>query len=112
MSDGERRGPGRGRGAKTTQLLVAEALPGLLEERGWSQRALAREVGVDQSHLSRALAGDGRISGDLAGRIAVALGLAEDYFPEFRSAAVRDAIETDPDFRDGIYRQVRKRRPQ
>ena len=111
VSKQEGKAKSKGRVATRTDLSVSEALPALLEERRWSQRLLAREVGVNQSHLSRALAGDGRISGGLAGRLALALGLPEDYFPEFRSAAVQEAIERDPGFRDFVYRQLLRREP-
>jgi transcriptional regulator with XRE-family HTH domain len=100
----------RGRQGTKTDLSIVEGLPALLDEQRMSQRALAKEAQVDQSHLSRALNGEGRISGDLAGRVARALGLPEDYFPEFRAAAVREAIDADPAFRDAVYRQFLRRR--
>jgi transcriptional regulator with XRE-family HTH domain len=98
--------------AKRTAVPLREALPALLEERALSLRALAREVEVSQSHLSRILLdGSGRVvSGELAGRIAVALSLPEDYFPEFRAAVVHDAIDRDPILRESIYRRLRESR--
>jgi hypothetical protein len=81
----------------------------LLAERAMSLRALGRAVEVSQSHLSRVCdPGSGSVaSGELAGRVALALGLEEDYFPEFRSAVVHAAIDADPALRERIYRRIR-----
>lgn len=92
-------------------LALADELPGLLDERRMSLRALGRELDISQSHLSRILKPDesGRVaSGELAGRIAKAIGLPEDYFPEFRAAIVHQAIDTDDELRDRFYRVVRR----
>jgi transcriptional regulator with XRE-family HTH domain len=80
----------------------------LIQSEGLSLRAVAARIGVDQSHLSRGLrAGTSRvISGELASRIAEAIGLPFDYFPETRTAIVRDAIEADPVLRERIYRRI------
>jgi transcriptional regulator with XRE-family HTH domain len=89
---------------------IAEALADLLQMEGLSLRALAHEVDVDHSHISRALrAGNGRvISGELASRIAEALGLPFDYFPETRTAFVHQAIDADAELRERIYRALKK----
>jgi transcriptional regulator with XRE-family HTH domain len=93
-----------------TQVPLAEELSALLAEREMSMRALGREVEVSQSHLSRVCEpGSGRIaSGELARRVALALGLPEDYFPEFRSAAVHEAVDADPLLREQIFRRIRR----
>src|SRR4051812_23591390 len=72
----------------------AQALPDLLRERGLSLRKLAKEVGVTDAHLSRVVRGVNykSASGDLAGRVALALGLPRDFFPEFREAAVVERV--------------------
>jgi transcriptional regulator with XRE-family HTH domain len=77
----------------------------MLRERGWSLRALATAAGVSPSHLSRVLrqADYKTAGGDLAGRVADALGLPVDYFPEFREAAVIDRVKSDPGWRDRLY---------
>ena len=91
---------------------LAEELPSLLAERGLSLRGLAERVGVTHSHLSRATRGaNGKtVGGDLAGRIAVALGLTADYFPEYREAAVVEQVQNDASFRDRLYRQLKRSR--
>lgn len=68
---------------RTTSQSIAEALPDLLRERGLSLRGLAREVGVTDAHLSRALrrANYKAVSGQLAARIAIALGLRSTFSP-------------------------------
>ena len=95
--------------AQQTQESVTEALPKLLEAKEVSLRALAAAAGVNQSHLSRALReGSGRvISGELAERLAKALGLAADYFPETRAWRAHQAIDADPKLRERIYRAIR-----
>lgn len=94
-----------------TAAPLREELPALLAERGLSQRALARAAGVNQSHLSRIANASPPppVSGDLAGRIAVALGLPRDYFPEYRVHVVTDAIESDAAFREHVYRLLQRR---
>ncbi|MGE0028055.1 MAG: helix-turn-helix domain-containing protein [Thermoleophilia bacterium] len=70
-----------------------------------SLRELARQVGVDVAHLSRvASASQGReISGQLAGRVADALSLPNDFFVETRQASVLQAIRADREFLDRVY---------
>ena len=96
----------------TTDRPFVDELPRLLAEREMSLRALAREVGVTDAHLSRVLR---RVeyktpSADLARRVAVALGLPPDYFPEFREGFVIDWIRSDRALRDELYDRLRKRR--
>ncbi len=101
----------RPRKAKWTNTPFADEVPPLLAERGMSVRALAREAGVSQPHLSRVLR---RVdyktpSLELCRAVAEALDLPEDYFPEFREAAVARELAADPLFRDRLYRQLNKR---
>lgn len=86
-----------------------EELPRLLAERGMSLRALAREVEVSDSHLSRAVRGAAykTVSPALAARVAVALGLDEAYFVETREGAVIERIRNDPALRDRLYKKLR-----
>ena len=97
---------------RSTRPFVEE-LPDLLKERGLSIRSVARSAEVDPAHLSRVLRGDrGKvISPDLAGRVAVALGLPEDYFPEWREASIVERLRKDPEFRDRVYEQARRKQP-
>ena len=83
----------------------AQELPGLLEEHGLSIRAIARAADVDPAHLSRVLRGArGKTpSPSLARRVAEALGLPTDYFPEWREAVIVERIREDPRLRDRIY---------
>ncbi len=47
-------------------------------------------------------------SAELARRVAVALGLPEDYFPEFREAFVLERVRSDPRLREQLYKRFRK----
>jgi transcriptional regulator with XRE-family HTH domain len=94
---------------------LADDLPRLLEERGMTLRALASEIGVNQSYLSRVLGPRGikasrRASPEAARKIALALGLPEDYFPEVREDYVVVRVRNEPATRDRFYRQLRKAR--
>ncbi len=84
----------------------------LLKQKRTSMRALAVQIDVDIAHLSRAVRhADGkRPSGDLAAKIAKALDLPEDYFPEAREAAVVESVRADPDLRDRLYDTLQKYR--
>jgi transcriptional regulator with XRE-family HTH domain len=95
---------------KWSDAPLTEELPRLLRERGMSLRALAKEVGVSDSHLSRVArnADYKKASVDLMRRIAVALSLPPDYFPEFREAHVIDWIRRDPKLRNSLYARLRR----
>lgn len=97
--------------AKTDRPFVVE-VPRLLRERGWSIRELARRAGVTDAHLSRVLrrANYKTPSGDLARRVASALDLPDDYFPEYREAFVIEQLKKDPRFRDELYRKLKGRK--
>ena len=87
-------------------------LPRLLRDKGLTLRGLARMVGVDHGHLSRMLRHErGKTAGpDLARRIAQALDLPEDFFPEYREAAVIDRLRQDADLRDELYDRLNTNR--
>ena len=87
---------------------VADELPRLLADRGLGLRELGRRAGIDHGHISRIVHQErGKVaSGDLAGRIAVALGLPADHFPEYRRAAVIAAIDEDPLLLNRLYREI------
>jgi transcriptional regulator with XRE-family HTH domain len=95
--------------ARTTRPFTDE-LPRLLRERGISLRALAEEVGVSDSHLSRVLrrADYKRASTELMTRIAKALDLPSDYFAEVREAFVVDRVRSDRKLRDELYDRLRR----
>lgn len=73
-----------------------------------SLRALARRAEVDSGHLWRVVNRPEAkpATGELAGRLAVALELPRDYFPEFREAAIKRQIAEDGDLRDAIYDEL------
>jgi hypothetical protein len=48
-------------------------------------------------------------SADLTARVAEALDLPRDYFPEFREAVVVDAVQADPELRERLYRRLKPR---
>jgi transcriptional regulator with XRE-family HTH domain len=86
-----------------------EELPRLLRERSMSQRALAAQVGVSPSHLSRVLRrADYKTPGvTLMTRIAESLDLPNDYFIELRESAVIERVKRDPAFRERVYALLR-----
>jgi transcriptional regulator with XRE-family HTH domain len=94
---------------KRTARPFNQELPDLLRDRALSLRALGRLVGVGNDHLSRVLRGarDQRASGDLTRRVAVALDLPEDYFPEARLAFIATYLNDHPELRDRVYDQLR-----
>jgi transcriptional regulator with XRE-family HTH domain len=96
---------------KRTDRPFNEELPDLLKERGLSVRALARMVGVGDDHLSRVLRGARakRATGVLTRRVATALGLPDDYFPEARLAFIVDHLGDDPALLNRIYAQLHRK---
>lgn len=96
--------------AERSDLPLREALPPLLAARGISLRAVAAKAGTTDPHLSRVLRGVDykTASGDLAGRIALALRLPQDYFPEYREALVVSKIKNDNRLRDRLYDELTK----
>jgi transcriptional regulator with XRE-family HTH domain len=97
--------------AKATDRPFTEEVPRLLGERGMSIRALAAAVGVSDSHLSRVLrrADYKTPSTDLAKRVAEALGMPGDYFPEYREAFVIERIRSDARLRNDLYARLTRR---
>lgn len=95
---------------RTNHPFTAE-VPRLLAERNLSIRALARSAGVTDAHLSRVLRRSAykTASGDLARRVATALGLPEDYFPEYREAYVIERVRQEERLRDSLYARLSKR---
>lgn len=91
-----------------TQLAARQAVAALMRQHNLGVRRLAREVGVSPSHLSRALRerNGKEISGHLAARIARALGLPHDYFPETRCDLLVDAIRDRAELRESLYADV------
>jgi transcriptional regulator with XRE-family HTH domain len=91
-------------------------LPRLAAAGGYSLRRLAEEVGVQQSYLSRIKGGDPvdpqwrPPSMRVLERLADALGVEPDYFPEYRRGAVEEAIRDDPKLRDRVFDQVKRDR--
>ncbi len=73
-----------------------------------SIRAMAKEIGISDSHLSRVIrkANYKTPSPDLTKRVAVALGLAPDYFPEFREAYVLERVKADAKLRNELYARL------
>ena len=98
--------------APRTDARFSDEVPRLLKERQMSLRSLARASGVTSAHLSRVLRGVNykSASGDLARRVANALDLPDDYFPEFREAFVIERLKEDPSLRDHLYARLSRRR--
>jgi transcriptional regulator with XRE-family HTH domain len=99
--------------AKRTDTPFTTELPRLLRERGMSLRALAREIGISDSHLSRVVrrANYKTASPELTSRVASALGLPRDYFPEFREAYVVDRVRSDAKLRNELYSRLSRVAP-
>jgi len=91
-----------------TDRPFVEEVPRLLRERGLSIRALAREVGVTDGHLSRVMRRvNYKTAGpELARRVATALGLPADYFPEYRKGFVLERLRTDAVLCDELYARL------
>lgn len=83
----------------------------MLADRKLSIRGLAKRAGVTDAHLSRVLRGAAykTPSGELARRVAIALDLPEDYFPEYREAFVIERIKRDARLREDLYRKLSRR---
>ena len=95
-----------------TDRPFVEEVPRLLRERGLSLRALAREVGVTNGHLSRVLRRvNYKTAGpELARRVAIALGLPPDYFPEYRTGFVLERLRTDAVLCDELYAKLTRKK--
>jgi transcriptional regulator with XRE-family HTH domain len=93
---------------RRSQVPLVDQLATLMKERGLSANRLAGMVGVNQSHLSRALRGADQktFTGELAARIAVALQLPEDWFPETREARLFDRLRREAALRDRLYDEL------
>ncbi len=92
--------------SRRTNEPFSDALLALLTERGLSQRALARAVGVEQSHLSRLLRHADyyvRPSTDLMSRIADALHIPSDFFREYREDVVIGHLGSDANYLNKTY---------
>jgi transcriptional regulator with XRE-family HTH domain len=87
---------------------LPDELPRILAERGISISAMARAVGVNQSHLSRVIRRERHQtrSAELAAKIAVELGLPGDYWPEYRLAKVVQKARADGAYRDRLYAEL------
>ena len=91
-----------------TNRPFVEELPRLARERGLSLRKVAQAADVNPSHLSRVLRRTDykTPSAELVRRVAVALDLPPDYFPEFRFAAVQEEVRRNAALRDELYDQL------
>ena len=79
-----------------------------MQARALSINRLAQLVGVSQSHLSRAVRSADRksVSGDLAERIAIAMDLPADWFPETRRERVVERVRSDSVLCDRLYDEL------
>jgi len=79
------------------QMSIGGLIASLRERQGWSQRALAKWVGIDQSAVSRIEAGRRRLSADELQRFADALHVSADELlgaaPAVYSLVTDDAAE-------------------
>lgn len=91
---------------RRTEEAFRVELPGLLRDRGMSQRSLARYVGVNQSYLTFVLQGRRTPSRRLLEGAAKALGLPPDYFREYREAIVIERLKADAKLLDRVYALV------
>jgi hypothetical protein len=91
---------------KRTNRPLREELARLIEAR--RLRAVARDIGVNDTLLWRVAKEMQTPSGELARQVAVALGHPDDYFPEFRLAFVLQHLGDHPRLRDRLYDQLRR----
>jgi transcriptional regulator with XRE-family HTH domain len=108
---GRVRRPGREATAvaqRRSQERLVDQLPALMQARALSINRLAQLVGVSQSHLSRAVRRADRksVSGELAERIAIAMELPADWFPETRLERVLQRVRSDPVLCDRLYDEL------
>lgn len=76
------------------RLNLAELALGRLQENGWTQRKLAREIGWKESFLSRVLHGDENWTSETAGRVMFALGIDAEL-SEAKTSVPRWRLRTD-----------------
>jgi transcriptional regulator with XRE-family HTH domain len=69
-----------------------------MQARALTTNRLAQLVGVSQSHLSRAVRSADRksVSGELAARVAIAMGLPDDWFRKLGESACSTAFALTP----------------
>jgi transcriptional regulator with XRE-family HTH domain len=96
-----------------SSVAFADQLPVLMRERHLTTNRLAGMVGVSQSHLWRVLRGADQktVGGELAARVALALGLPEDWFVETRRARLFDLLGSDAELCDRLYDELVTRAP-
>lgn len=99
--------PGSSKSQPLSQRSFVEELPQIIHDRGLTTRRLALKAGVTPSHLSRVLRQTDykSPSADLCRRVALALELPEDYWPEYRERKVIDEIRANPKLRDQLYQR-------
>jgi transcriptional regulator with XRE-family HTH domain len=70
--------------------------------------SVALEAGVDPSHLSKVMrqASYKTPSAALAEKVARALNLPSDYFPEYREAVLLARMKSDPELRDSLFDEL------
>jgi transcriptional regulator with XRE-family HTH domain len=87
-----------------------EQVPALLAERGMRPSHLADLIGVGRPHMSKVLNARQykRPSVEMCVRTARALGLPDDYFPEYRLGVVVQALHGDQAVCDRVYRTLRR----
>jgi transcriptional regulator with XRE-family HTH domain len=95
-----------------TQEPFAKAVRPLLAEAGLSARALAQQIGFDQSYFSRT-AGSAKtqrrkVSLRLVEATADYFGVPRDHFLEYRQAVVSERVGVDPAYCDRCYRLLEK----
>src|SRR5215212_4050871 len=95
-------------GSSRIERPFIEELPRLLEERGRTMHSLARQAGINPSHLSKILRQSHykRPSANLAEKVARALDLSPEYFPEYREAALVARLKRDPEYRDALFDEL------
>ncbi len=97
--------------SRVSQRPFVEEVPEILEARGLSIRAVARKAGVDPGYLNRVLrrADYKTPSAKLCERVALALDLPADYWPEYREQVVLGRIRSNPKLREEIYQRFSTR---
>lgn len=89
-----------------TQLPFPDALDEALARANSGVRDLGRRLALDPTFLSRLKARTRPVPDGLPERVAVELGLPEDYFPETRIARIVERLRAEPELLERMYASV------
>ena len=84
-----------------------ETLAGLMAETGTTYRELASATALSAGYLNHLVHGNRPVpSNDVIAALAKALGVAPEYFREYRMRVVSDKLASMPELADRLYRRL------